>query len=479
MFNMRFCVRNEKGKIKNKKTQKRRQTALTSEPLQTWLCVCLRRGLADRAKIQDDHFNKIEKVFSSENLEEIPGLLTSLLEVFGRFKIDVAITGESGAGKSSLINVFLEMKPDDAGAAATGSVETTMEPTVYQNPNLPHIRLWDLPGMGTPSFGSKSYVRAVNFNLYDMFMIVISEREKKVDTKVFLVSTHSHTHSYELQKLIRTFKEEAFLLRAKEFSAFLDALFYKGWFKPKSFEHIQQTQKLAAEDIKALQCMYEKTGFGAVKVSAVLEALSHFQLDLAILGETGSGTSTLVYSLLGLEIEDCGGASVSVSSPLLSDRYPDVRFWDISGVEVFMENLMYDSKQALDCFDFFIIIVSDWEEARHMKLARAVEGLRKHYLLVQTKADHYLQRQRALCCEESEILDGLRAQNTQELARERLSQQQIFLINSRDRSALDFVALESTLSGDLNTIRESAFAHHIKRALKERNMVLAENRFSV
>lgn len=231
--------------------------------------------------------------------------------------------------------------------------------------------------------------------------------------------------------------------------------------------HIQQTGKLQADNITALQNMYKRTGFGAAKVSVVLEALSHFQLDVAVLGETGSGASTLVNALIGPENEVCGAATASISNPAMSPGYPDVRFWDVSGIEAVMDYSMYEMKQVLNCYDFYIIIVSDWQKARHIKLAKAVEGLRKHYLLVQTKVDCHLQTQKDLYCDEAEILDGLRAQYTQELQTAKLSEQQIFVVNSLDRSAFDFVGLESALSSDLNTVRTSAFAYYIARIVKQ------------
>ncbi len=230
--------------------------------------------------------------------------------------------------------------------------------------------------------------------------------------------------------------------------------------------HIQQTGKLETEDITALKEMYKRTGFGAAKVSIVLKALSHFQLDVAVLGETGSGASTLVNTLIGLKNEECGSASESISNPAMSLGYPDVRFWDISGIEAVMDYSMYEMKQQLN-YDFYIIIVSDWQRARHLKLAKAVEELRRHYLLVQTKVDHHIQTQSELYCDETEILDGLRAQFTQELQMAQLSEQQMFLVNSLDRCAFDFVGLESALSSDLNTVRTSAFSYYIARTVKE------------
>lgn len=231
--------------------------------------------------------------------------------------------------------------------------------------------------------------------------------------------------------------------------------------------HIQQTGKLETEDITELQNMCKRTGFGAAKVRDVLEALSHFQLDVAVLGEMGSGASTLVKALIGLENEECGAADVSISNPAMSLGYPDVRFWDISGIEAVMDYSMYEMKQGLNSYDFYIIIVSDRQKARHLKLAKAVEELRKHYLFVYTKVDCHLQSQSDLCSDETEILDELRVQFMKELKMANLSEQQIFLINSLDRCAFDFVSLESALSSDLNTVRASAFAYYIARTVRE------------
>lgn len=210
--------------------------------------------------------------------------------------------------------------------------------------------------------------------------------------------------------------------------------------------------------------MYKETGFGAVKVKALLDALNHFQLDVAVLGETGSGTSTLVNALTRMEKDMYGAASAFIGNPAVSSEYRGVRFWDISGVEGFMAS-MYEMKQDLRNHDFFIIVVSDWKEARHIKLAKTVIELRRRFLLVQTKIDCHLQGQGDQCCTESEILDGLRAKYTGELQRANLQELQIFLINSLDRDGQDFTYLESALAFELNEIRTIAFAHYIAKLL--------------
>ncbi|XP_044860143.1 verrucotoxin subunit beta-like [Mauremys mutica] len=90
--------------------------------------------------------------------------------------LHVAITGEAGSGKSSFLNAFRGLNDDDEGAAETGMRETGREPTPYQHPKHPNVTIWDLPGCGTPRFPIDTYTKSVNFNRYDLFIIMFSTR---------------------------------------------------------------------------------------------------------------------------------------------------------------------------------------------------------------------------------------------------------------------------------------------------------------
>lgn len=232
-------------------------------------------------KIPEEYINKITEAVQTTSPARIPQQFMSFLNVYDRFKLDVAVTGDSGSGKSTLINALIGLDHDAIGAAPTGVVETTMGPAVYQYPNFPQVRLWDLPGMGTPSFTSKSYVETINFHLYDMFFVVISERfrennmllideiqkqkkpfyiirtkidndlhsqsrkknftetdalfvmrgeclkyveEKNLYPHIFLVSAHD-TQNYDMHYLKDTFEKEAPKLRREVFPLFLESLF--------------------------------------------------------------------------------------------------------------------------------------------------------------------------------------------------------------------------------------------------------------
>jgi len=53
---------------------------------------------------------------------------------YGKMTVMVGVTGASGVGKSSFINVMRRLRPKEAGAAKTGITETTMAPEMFAFP---------------------------------------------------------------------------------------------------------------------------------------------------------------------------------------------------------------------------------------------------------------------------------------------------------------------------------------------------------
>ncbi|KAI5608770.1 interferon-inducible GTPase 5 [Silurus asotus] len=482
-------------------------------------------GFTVPQKIPEEYINKIIEAIQSTKLENIPQQFMTLLKVYDQFKLDVAVTGDSGSGKSTLINALLGLEADAKGAAPTGVVETTMKPAVYQHPYCSQVRLWDLPGMGTPSFTSKSYVETMNFNLFDMFFVVISERfrennmllideiqkqnkpfyvirtkvdsdlraqsrkhnftetgvlsemrddclkyleEKNLHPHIFLVSAHN-THNYEMQKLMNTFEKEVPELKKKGFALFLVNLFSGDRRKQRTIRlHALQSGKINDKEVLELKdfCRCFDVSNGTETLTTSLEAVDHFQLDVAILGETGSGVTTLLNCLI--RQQDDTFCSVLTEMPATSPQYPNVRFWAVSGIENIILNSLESMTESLDHFDFYVLIVTEWKKAHHIDLARVVQKLRKQYTFVQTKTDCHLQAQKDLCCSETEILDGLRAQCAEELQRAEVDSSQLFLVNCLDRKKFDFVGLESVLGCNLDTIRRSAFAYYVDKIVRNK-----------
>ncbi|XP_060113703.1 LOW QUALITY PROTEIN: interferon-inducible GTPase 5-like [Heteronotia binoei] len=110
-------------------------------------------------------------------LIETKGMLGSrnnYLNLLKNTTLDITITGVAGVGKSSLVSALREMPDYGEGAAKVGIVETTLETKRYSHHTFPKVTIWDLPGIGTPQFEPKKYLKKVNFKQYDFFIIVVS-----------------------------------------------------------------------------------------------------------------------------------------------------------------------------------------------------------------------------------------------------------------------------------------------------------------
>ncbi|KAI5279315.1 Interferon-Inducible Gtpase 5 [Manis pentadactyla] len=98
--------------------------------------------------------------------------------------LSIAVTGETGSGKSSFINALRGVGHEGESAAPTGTLETTMERTPYRNEKFVSVTIWDLPGLGSTSFKPQKYLKKMKFNEYDFFIIISATRFKLYDTKL-------------------------------------------------------------------------------------------------------------------------------------------------------------------------------------------------------------------------------------------------------------------------------------------------------
>ncbi|XP_045198296.2 uncharacterized protein LOC123552619, partial [Mercenaria mercenaria] len=90
--------------------------------------------------------------------------------------LHIAVTGNAGVGKSSFINAFGGVRKGQKGFAEVGVTETTTERLGYTHPLNKSLVFWDMPGVGTPNCLQNNYLKALDFEKYDFFLILSSGR---------------------------------------------------------------------------------------------------------------------------------------------------------------------------------------------------------------------------------------------------------------------------------------------------------------
>jgi len=99
--------------------------------------------------------------------------------------INVAVTGNSGVGKSSFINAARGLRARDGGAADVSPNETTMAPTAYDIADLGvPAKLWDLPGAGTRCFPRETYIQSMGLRYFDVVIIVTASRYTETEIMI-------------------------------------------------------------------------------------------------------------------------------------------------------------------------------------------------------------------------------------------------------------------------------------------------------
>uniref|UniRef100_A0A8C6RTP2 IRG-type G domain-containing protein n=1 Tax=Nannospalax galili TaxID=1026970 RepID=A0A8C6RTP2_NANGA len=134
--------------------------------------------------ISEDQIQLIENHLKNKDTQEALSVISDAVRDIENAPLNIAVTGESGAGKSTFINALRGLGHEEEGSAATGAVETTMERTPYQHPKFPRVTIWDLPGIGSTTFKPENYLTEMKFQEYDFFIIISATRFKENDAQL-------------------------------------------------------------------------------------------------------------------------------------------------------------------------------------------------------------------------------------------------------------------------------------------------------
>uniref|UniRef100_A0A8C9Z9H1 Interferon-inducible GTPase 5-like n=2 Tax=Sander lucioperca TaxID=283035 RepID=A0A8C9Z9H1_SANLU len=150
----------------------------------------------------DEAIAGIKKELQTNGCAAAAAMIQTYFDEQDNVQLNIGITGESGSGKSSFVNAFRGIpNSDKERAAPTGVTETTTDPTPYPHPNHPNVTLWDLPGIGTTKFPADEYLKKVEFERYDFFIIISADRFRENDVKL----------AQEIQKM----KKKFYFVRSK------------------------------------------------------------------------------------------------------------------------------------------------------------------------------------------------------------------------------------------------------------------------
>lgn len=99
-----------------------------------------------------------------------------------------AVTGASGSGKSSLINIFLDLPDNHENGARTDVIETTSVLTRYPDPGDQPPRKWtvwyDVPGAGTSAIPAWQYFNQQYLFVFDLILVVFDNRITEIDLDI-------------------------------------------------------------------------------------------------------------------------------------------------------------------------------------------------------------------------------------------------------------------------------------------------------
>ncbi|CAM4625449.1 interferon-inducible GTPase 5-like [Lepidochelys kempii] len=136
--------------------------------------------LEDLRAVSPRKIQELYQACATGGLAEVPAIICSALEEPSQIRLDVAVLGEAGSGKSALVNALRGVGCGEPGAAPTGVTATTQKAAAYALPTVPGLYLWDLPGVGV----TEEDVGRLDLSRYDFFLLTASERYRHAQSQL-------------------------------------------------------------------------------------------------------------------------------------------------------------------------------------------------------------------------------------------------------------------------------------------------------
>ncbi|XP_072450962.1 interferon-inducible GTPase 5-like [Chiloscyllium punctatum] len=217
------------------------------------------------------------------------------------------------------------------------------------------------------------------------------------------------------------------------------------------------------EELNKLNSAYDAGGMKEVTplIQKKLDDLDNTGLNIAVAGEIGSGKSTFINAMRGLQDDDEGAAKTGTTETTMEPtsyshpNLPNVCFWDLPGIQHIQMVERYVRVINFAKYDFIIIISACRVTENDIKLANEIKRLGKNFYFVYSKIDNDLDAMRKYSWNfnEVETLEKIRNNCVSKLQEAGIPSPRVFLISNFDLNLYDFICLNKTLEDDLLNIK--------------------------
>ncbi|XP_067859165.1 interferon-inducible GTPase 5-like [Heptranchias perlo] len=126
-----------------------------------------------------EELEQLKTSYNTGGLEAVIPEIKNKLDDLDNAQLNIAVTGEIGSGKSTFIDAVRGLEISEK--VRVGNEETNKEPIVYPHPTLPNVQFWELPGIDSCNLQLNDYLKLVNIERYDLFIIVSNCRFKGIN----------------------------------------------------------------------------------------------------------------------------------------------------------------------------------------------------------------------------------------------------------------------------------------------------------
>ncbi|XP_019345697.2 uncharacterized protein LOC109283767 [Alligator mississippiensis] len=428
-----------------------------------------------------------EALLAAQDPAVAPGQLRALEGAAKGLQVHVAVLGPCRAGTSSLVQALLGSPPrlHDPHAFFQPPPLTPVPPTPHVPPALPSAVLWDLPGLGPdevpeayvtqllglapfaclvlvlpgpPGGNDVAMVRAVQARARALPCLVV---RTGADLALHTAKRRGHTIARLLPQLRAQVSEPLARAGLKPLGiAAVSTLepdrFDFAWLEDALVREVLQLPMLDPGDLleelpavreRTLRALTEVCAGGSLAeapglLRAALADASQLPVDVAVVGEPGSGHTSLIAAL-------CGNAPGIHTLP----GAPGLTLWDLSDAGT------VDPSR----YDLLLLTTSNVYREPFIRLARAAVAAGRALIMARTQVDVDLRDPTGSV--------GLREQ----LVQEGLAETRVFLLSSHEPQAFELGRLRQALAEEAAGLQRAALPVIIGRLVRrERRQVLAE-----